>query len=734
MIFQFFFISSMPSARAQDIFPPSAMKPVIHARHTESKITIDGLLNEGAWETADSLGDFTQIEPLQGEPAKNKTTVRILYNSEYLYVGVWCQDSLGKKAVRAPNMARDFDWRAHDTFAICIDGFNDQRNSASFVTNPYGAQKDYLSFDAILFDSDWNGLWKVRNSMNDEGWLAEFAIPWKTLRYPRPSTAADSSRWGINFLRLRRASNEISVWSPYPRSFSFNRMEYAGVVDQILPSPPSTNIQINPYGLLSHHRRMNADQTEARISQYKIGGEIKWAINSNTVADLTVNTDFAQADADVQVNNVSRFSVLFTEKRQFFLENASLFGPGLVTDGDIGGDMQMLPFFSRSVGLSDQGRPLPITGGLRLVNRSVKQNYGLMAVRQGSIDSLHATNAAVGRYFRNFGKQNRIGAIATMKLDNESNSSNLVGGIDGFLRFDAAQSLNVMVLRSVNTNDNRHGMGGYVQYFYASNKITAWLTESIFTKDFKPALGFLSRTDVISTTPGAVANIRGKHLPLKKYIRAYQPGIRTSWYHQASTLTLTEREIKITPFRIDMQDGAYYAFNISDIYQDLVSDFNPLGVLIAKGAYRYRRYSLAAGSDPSKKLSYGARYDFGEYYNGSLQTLDASVSIIPTPHVSIKAGVNRNRFSEVGIESEKTDIALYTIQARFALNPRVQFTTFFQRNSLTKLDLYNLRFAWEYKPLAYIYLVFNSHETLTGDGAINTEQQGIFKISYLKQF
>jgi hypothetical protein len=498
---------------SQDIFAPSQNKPRITAHQTDTKLTIDGILNEDAWSKADSLSNFIQIEPYQGKPTANKTTVKILYNDENLYVGVWCSDSLGTKAIRVPDMKRDFDWRAHDTFAICIDGFNDKRNSASFATNPYGAQKDYLSFDATLFDSDWNGLWKVRTSINEHGWYAEFQIPWKTLRYSKLSPDSTGS-WGINFLRLRRATNEISAWSPYPRSFHFNRMEYAGVLNEIVAPPPSTNIQVNPYSLLSHNKNMNSDGTTSESYKYKVGGEVKWAINSNTIADLTVNTDFAQADADVQVNNVSRFSVLFPEKRQFFLENGSLFGPGLIANGDTGGDIQMLPFFSRRIGLSDLGRPLPIDAGLRLVNRSVKQNFGLMTVRQASIDTLPSSTSAVVRYLRNFGKQNRLGTIATMKYGSDNTS--VLGGVDGFLRFDAAQSLNFMAMQSANTDGSGKGFGGYGQYYFTNNKITAWLTESVFTKDFNPALGFLSRRDVIGTTPGAVANLRGKNIPFKK--------------------------------------------------------------------------------------------------------------------------------------------------------------------------------------------------------------------------
>ncbi|MBA4055528.1 MAG: hypothetical protein C0490_12505 [Marivirga sp.] len=721
-------ITSHPTL-GQDVFSPDAVKPSVEAKHIHEKVFIDGILNEDVWKNADSMGNFIQIEPDQGKPSQNRTIVKVLYNNEFLYIGAFCYDSLGKAAIRVPDMKRDFEWRSHDTFAICIDGFNDKRNSISFVTNPYGAQKDYLSFDALLFDGDWNGLWKVRTSITSEGWFAEFEIPWKTLRYPKQSK--DDQIWGVNFLRLRRASNEISAWAPYPRSFGFNRMEYAGEIRQVEPPPPSTNIQVNPYSLFS----LNKNDNNQKPSQYKykIGGEIKWAINTNTVADLTANTDFAQADADVQVNNVSRFSILFPEKRQFFLENASFFGPGLVAEGNTGGNMQMLPFFSRRIGLSEGGRPMPIDAGIRLVNRSAKQSAGVMFVRQGSADSLPSSNSFVGRYSRNVGKQNRLGIIGTLK-SSPGSYSNIVGGFDGFMRFGTSQSLSFMALQSSNTDNSGQGFGGYAQYYYTTNKITAWLTESVLTKDFNPELGFLSRTDVIGTSPGAVANLRGKYLPLKKYIRSYQPSIMASWYHQASTGILTEREIKVSPFWIEMQKGGYYGFTFSDVDQNLISDFNPLGVVIAAGNYHYRRLSFVAGSDPSAKISYTLQYDAGDYCNGELKTTDVSVSIIPLPHISIKVSLNRNQFEAVGKTSETKDISLYTIQGRLALNPRMQLIGLYQRITASRLDSYNVRFSWEYKPLSYVHIVLNSRESVGTDFYQHREAQGIFKVSYLKQF
>ncbi|MCB0490112.1 MAG: carbohydrate binding family 9 domain-containing protein, partial [Cyclobacteriaceae bacterium] len=185
---------------AQEIFKPPVDLPGIKAVPATGNISIDGRLDESDWTAAEAISNFVQVEPRQGEPSANPTFVKALFTKSHLYIGVFCSDSLGKAAIRVPDMMRDFNWRAHDTFAIAIDGFNDKRNSMTFVTNPYGAQKDYLSFDDVFFDSDWNGLWRVRTSITDHGWYAEFEIPWKTLRYAQPHES--ENLWNINFLRL----------------------------------------------------------------------------------------------------------------------------------------------------------------------------------------------------------------------------------------------------------------------------------------------------------------------------------------------------------------------------------------------------------------------------------------------------------------------------------------------------------------------------------------------------
>src|SRR5207237_4547825 len=178
----------------------------IEAVQITTTLHIDGLLNEPEWNLARPSPRFTQIEPYQGAAPNFETQVKVLYNKQYLYFGIFSKDSLGRKAIRATDFKRDFDYRQHDLINLSFDGFNDRRNAMCFATNAYGVQRDYLSFDDLYFDYDWNGLWNVRTAITDSGWYAEMAIPWQTLRYKKSADPIQS--WGFNVYRNRRLSNE----------------------------------------------------------------------------------------------------------------------------------------------------------------------------------------------------------------------------------------------------------------------------------------------------------------------------------------------------------------------------------------------------------------------------------------------------------------------------------------------------------------------------------------------
>lgn len=733
VLFVFLALSVAPTLSAQDIFLPDSVKREIHAVQIQTNLHIDGKLDEAEWQLAKPINAFVQVEPLQSEKANHDTEVRVLYNKQFLYFAAFCRDSLGKKGIRVPDMRRDFNFQAHDFFGIAIDAFNDKRNAMAFMTNPYGTQRDLLSFDDRLFDTDWDGLWRVRTHRTEDGWIAEIAIPWQTLRYPK--TESEMQSWGINFFRNRRKTNELTGWSPYPRAFSVLRMEYAGILKNINPPPPSPNVRVQPYILGVSDRYNGSEVGYNRDNSVKLGGEVKWAVNPNTVLDLTLNTDFAQADADRQVNNVTRFSVFFPERRQFFLENASLFSNGLEpNDNLVGGSMRIQPFFSRRIGLDASGNPIPVDAGARIVSRSLQRNYGAILMRQRGNEQEGAVNFGVARYSHNIGKQNRIGGIVTMK--NRENGSalagytNWTGAIDGFFRLSQKLSLNTMIVGTNSTHRATQGVAGFLQLSFNSNQFVGWSTSTLVSKDFNPEMGFVSRFDVISNSTGGFAVWRPDWKP--KWIRGLEPGFFMETYFQASTGRLQERVLNFNPIWIAFQSGGSLGIFVTPTYQRLDETFSPLGIDIGAGDYNYLRYEVLAISDPSKKVSYFANYSTGGYYDGRLDFFSARVRTSPVPHFSLGINYESNRFSEVGIEKANESVRLVGVESRLALNPRLQLISFYQYNTSQNREIWNVRLAWEFKPLSFVYLVFNQRGYQTTER--QQSQHLIGKITYLKQF
>ncbi|MEM6700472.1 MAG: DUF5916 domain-containing protein, partial [Bacteroidota bacterium] len=372
------FIFQNGQAQQVQVFPPPEQPLEIYATKVlEESIEIDGVLDEGAWQLAEAVMGFTQRDPFQGKAASGDTEVRILYDSKFLYIGAINKDSLSdRKNVRVRNMQRDFSGYGNDRFSVALDGLLDKRNAVGFEVTPYGSQRETQVIDGDEFDGNdnWDALWYVRTQITDTAWIAEIAIPWKTLRYRE-----GAKEMYISFNRNIRRLNEVNTWPSYPRVFSHFRMAYAAVLKGIEPPPPSANLQINPYVLGDLGRTKEGDQPEEEFGAAKIGGEVKWAITPNAVLDATINTDFAQADVDQQVQNLSRVSVLFPERRQFFLENANIFSTSSATF--------IQPFFSRRIGLDDDGSPIPLDGGLRFTSQTSKQTSGILAMRQRATEN-----------------------------------------------------------------------------------------------------------------------------------------------------------------------------------------------------------------------------------------------------------------------------------------------------------------------------------------------------------
>jgi hypothetical protein len=716
---------------AQSTFDPPTTPVEIRVEKATDKINIDGNLDEASWKYAKPITELVQYEPRQGEAPSLKTEIRILFDEKNLYFSGVCYDSAGRKGIRVPNMQRDFSFDENDLVGMAIDGLLDKRNAMVFQTNPYGAQRELLSSDGNNFNREWISLWSVNTKIHDWGWTAEFAIPWKSIRYK-----AGSDRMGFILLRSMRRLNQNVTFPAIPRVFTPYQMPYEAILTGLeLPPDNGVNVQLNPYVLVNADRETKEGITKQN-SDLKIGGEAKYALNTNSVLDVTYNTDFAQVDVDRQVVNLARFSVLFPERRQFFLEGNEIYTMQALDN--------LQPFFSRRIGLDDNGNPIPIEAGVRFTNRSPKRNIGALAIRQRAQGVNPASNFAVARYSHNLTDQGtRIGGLVTFRYDEADTSgrtnANSTITIDGLYRPN--QKLNVFWMLSGSNNSgllNNKGWSGSMWAYYDTNDIYAGHVQAVVSDKYDPRSGFVDATNYVLTSPAVSWKWRPSWLP-KKWLRQFTPSVTGYFYHYYNDLSFREGFISYRPFNLNFQNGGSFSYSFVTNWQNLIESFSPLDIEIAAGNYTYNSHSLSLETDNSRKLFFSAEYNNGGYFNGTLQSVSASARIAPDPHVALTLSYRRNEIKDLGILSSNVTTDLATAEIRLALNPRVQWITFYQYNTAINRNTLNTRLQWEYKPLSFIFVVLNDNQQDFTNKDTNitsrqNNQQGVFKITYLKQF
>lgn len=712
-------------------FLPPAIPPSVFSVETTDNMSIDGRLNEGVWQRAPIVSDFFRVEPRQGGSFKYKTRVQVAFDKKTLYFGVFCQDSLGKKGVRVPDLRRDFNYGETDVFFLQLDPQNLKRYCVSFQTTPLGTQRDLQAFDDSFRDNNWDSPWRVRTSVVDSGYFAEFAIPFNTLRYDRTYNM-DSVSWGLTFARLARRDYEQTVFPAIPQAFSPYRMTYAAALKGLKLPPPSVNLRLQPYILGQFSKNKDANGAISKDDDIKVGGEVKWALNTHSVLDFTFNTDFAQADVDRAVNNLTRFNVFFPERRQFFLENSGVFSG---VDGK-----DVIPFFSRSIGLENSqfnANPVSIDVGTRFTDRTQKRTWAGLYVHQQGSDVQSAANFGVLRYLHNYGKQNNIGAMLTHRLD-EANTEkgflqkdNTTLTIDGLVR--PKNDITIQYLLSTSKDAGLSDKMGYAGSIYAgyfpNNWYLGWVTKWV-SQDYNPAMGFVFQHNTIWHNPGGYYIWRPKSEKLK-WIRRFDPGMFVNYYHNADNGRLQQAELYIFPMYLFFSDNSKLEYSIFPTWQNVEVNFAPLSIPIAKGRYFYTKQLISYNSDASKKISASLKYEWGGYFNGKLQTLTSGVRLAPIPHIAFTFDYQFNNLENVGIEEKNLKTHLVTGGLRLAANPRLQVSAFYQYNSFDLRGRWNVRGSWEFAPLSFVYVVFNESNFQNN---LQRNQSVINKVTYLRQF
>ena len=671
--------------------------PVAHASRATGPIEVDGRLEDDAWDAARRIGAFVQIDPAAGAPSRAPTSVRLLWDDAGLYVGAAMTDPEVPAATRVEGLRRDFSYETSDVFGVLLDGFGDGRFAMAFMTNPDGVQRDLLVFDGRDTDEAWNGIWRVRTARNEDGWTVEMSIPWKTLRY------LGGARWRVNFIREARAIQETSGWSPWHRGAEPWDMAFAGRLEGIAPPPPGVNAQIQPYAV-GRTRSTGDVPFSDRASTGDAGIDVKWAATPSTVLDLTWNMDFAQAEVDRQVVNLERFSVFFPERRTFFLESAGLFDMGL----DV-----ISPFYSRRIGLDADGSPVPVTAGARVTHRSTRSSAGGLLVRQEGFGQADGSVFGVGRYVRNFGATGRLGGLVSTRHDQGlpagASALNTVAAADWFFRPTTNLFTRGMVSRSFTEGSGGDGWAGHA---WVGNSApwgyVGWLQEYIGA-EWEPRSGFVFGNDVIVTSPAFSLDLRPDWLP--RWARAYTPGVTVFLFNRASSGDFFSGSVSIRPLTLVLENGGEVGLSLRPEWQEFDGAFQPVpGIRVPADDYQFTRWALSAAHDPSANVTGGVQYTTGPFYDGSLDKSEVSAKAVLSPHVAGFVSWEMNRFHDVGGSDGTTH--LLTPELRLALDPRLELAGIWQYNTAIDASSLNVRVSWEFRPLSFLYVVYNDNASL----------------------
>ena len=656
-------------------------------------IKVDGKLNESCWLNAPTIENFTQREQNEGEPATEKTKIAVVYNTNEIYVGIWCYDSEPDK-ISAQQMARDFSWRSDDNVEIMISTFNDNRNGYLFVTNPNGALADvWIGDEGKEWNKDWNGVWDVAVEKNDKGWFVEMVIPFSTLKFKNES----SQVWGINFERNIRRKKEQLLWQGWSRLYDVEKISQGGKLTGINNIKQGKKIELLPYTL------GGLEFSEGKTSNTgKIGGEINFDITPTLKLNFTANTDFAQVEADRKQINLSRFSLYYPEKRQFFLEGKNYYDLNV-------GDARL--FYSRRIGI-EGNTEVPIIGGMRLFGKLNKTNVGVMSIQTYAKDSIPTTNYSVIKVKQDIFKQSSIGIIATQKYSDKG--YNRVYGTDfTYSTSEVFGEKNLLVGGSIAASEtkifnetknlNKDNLSYNVFLSYPNDIIEFDLGFTTIEKGFNPEMGFSRRNNYQLFYTELQFNPRFKKLPFFRNM-IFKP-IDINYYINEETKETESIFYEWRPFGFVSKSGEFFEFNVQHSYDKPTEEFELIdGVSIPVGTYRDNRYEILFSSFKGRKVALDAAVNVGEFYTGKRQEFQFYTNFNFSKHLNIGLDWQKN-YIQLPQKSFVTDEIGGRID--YAFNPKLQTSVFAQWNNEDENVLVNYRLNWIPKIGSYFYFVIN---------------------------
>ena len=691
-------------------------RPRVTALRAVGPLRLDGILDEPDWESAPSIGNIRQREPHEGEMSTEPTAVKLLYDSQNLYVGVMCFDSDSKHVI-ATQMSRDADLSADDRIELLIDTFRDRHNAFYFATNPLGALVDALIIENGQASKEWDAVWLVRTHQSEQGWSAEFAIPFKSLSFERGHQA-----WGFNFSRTIKRKMEEDRWASPRLDLAFFQVSEAGEISGFDNIQQGRGLDIRPF--LSNRMLRNSDA--GNDSGIKPGGDIFYNIAPDLKWATTINTDFAETEVDTRQINLTRFPLFYPEKRAFFLENEGAFNFLNARERE---DADLIPFFSRRIGLID-GSEVPLLAGTKLTGRTGEYDLGLLAVRTGATSQVDAKNFAVARVRRGFLKQSYVGGIFTGGDPAGTGSSQTFGGdfrlfssrflkteqnfgIDGFLlkTSAAAGPASSAVDRVMPSNGNGSSFGFGVRY--PNDLWNVSVDWKQIGENFRPALGFVPRTDVRKLDIYAEFGPRPKDFFNVRQM--FQELMVTRFTNLSHNQTESWR-VFMAPVKYDFNSGDHFELNYAANFERLFEPFAiAQQVTLPAGEYRFDRWCVQFNSASKRRWQFDYESWFGEFWSGRASQFETGIQYKIAPHV--QTGISLQQTFARLAEGEFV-ARLLVLKSDYSVSPLLTFFNLVQFDNEARNLGWQSRVRWTVRPGNDTFLVF-------GQGWLQDEARGL---------
>lgn len=676
----------------------------VRAVRVTEPLRIDGRLDERVYAGVESITGFIQQEPQEGQPATEKTEAWILFDDVNLYISARNWNSQQEREI-ANELRRDnSNILGNDNFTFVIDPLHDRRNGYLFQTNPLGALRDMTVTDDQQ-NSAWNGIWYVKTGHFENGWTMEVAIPFKSLRY----SGSGPQTWGINLRRLVKWKNEFSYLSLVPAALGtvgVSRMASAATLVGIETPAESKNIELKPYAVASSTTNRTATRPFDNDGDFNAGLDFKYGLTRSLILDATYRTDFAQVEEDLQQINLTRFSVFFPEKRDFFIEGQGIFDFGGVQAGNSPGDVP-LPFFSRQIGIS-RGQAVPVLGGARLTGRQGPFSIGVLNIQTDDEPSARAvsTNFSALRVKRNLLRRSNVGVMATRRgpAIGGTGAPSYTFGADATLLF--FKSINVTSYYAMTSVPGR--TGGAVtgtsyrgRFDYTDDRYGASAEHMLIDKTFAPEVGYVRRTDVRRSLGQARFSPRPRASTL---VRKYTWQGSVDYVTDASATTLQSREVSGL-FRIDFQSSDQASVDGSREYELLPAPFviSP-GVVVPAGGYTYGAVRLGYTLGQQRKVSGRLSAATGTLYGGTKSDVSYSGRWGVSPRFSLEPSVALN-----WVRLPYGNFTARLVSSRFTITPgaRMLISSLVQFNVDTETLSSSARLRWEYTGGSEVFVVYS---------------------------